>query len=81
MNTYHVTPLVGTPSMEQVRPWRSRNPTAKEQDSLTPSPLVGAELKPVVGRLQHPKGPDSSALCEGKTEGYKLRMYELINHS
>jgi hypothetical protein len=56
-------------------------PPAKELDSLLPQLLVGAELSPVVARLQHPNGPDSSALCEGKTEGYKLRMYELITHS
>ena len=56
-------------------------PVAKDPDSLLPLLLVGAELKPVVVRLQQPTLPGSMALCEGKTEGYKLRMYELINHS
>ena len=49
-------------------------PPAKDLDSLLPQLLVGAELKPVVVRLQQPTLPGSMALCEGKTEGYKLRI-------
>jgi hypothetical protein len=56
-------------------------PPAKDANSLLPQLVVGAVLNLVVVRLQHPKGPDSKALCEGKTEGCKLRTYVRINYS
>ena len=53
----HVTPLVGTPSMEQVRPSRDRNSTREGCELPPPTTCCWSSAEPGCGPAPAPEGP------------------------